>query len=368
MAAMMEGRGRECEPLLCIPSMRQDGAMTATRRSFLGAAASATSGLMLGDLAAPGAARRRRDPRAKARLMVIGVGGRGAANLSGVGDQDIKVLCDIDRRRLEKAAARFPDAHLTSDYREILTDAAKCEGLDGVVISTPDHTHYHPTMLALQQRLDVYTEKPLTQTVAQARRLLVAAQANGCVTQMGTQIHANENFRRVVEAVRAGAIGTVREVTVFVNGTDWSATALPASAEVPEHVDWNQWLGPAEERPFSPGYHPAGWRRYWAFGGGTTADMACHYTDLAFWALDLDAATSLQADGPEPHPECAPNALRCVYEFPRRGDRAALTLRWHAGRDRPQQELAARGLDDDWRNGVLFLGDDGWLIGDYTRM
>ena len=298
--------------------------------------------------------------------MVIGVAGRGGANLNGVAKEKVEVLCDVDAHHLDKAAERFPDAARVVDYREVLEDAARCEALDGVVVSTPDHTHYHPTMLALQQGLDVYCEKPLTQAVAQARRLLVAAQANRCVTQMGTQIHANENYRRVVEAVRAGAVGTVREVIVFVNGTNWSAKHLPETGEVPDHLAWQQWLGPAAERAYSKGYHPAGWRRYWAFGGGTTADMGCHFIDLAFWALDLDAPISLQADGPEPHPECAPDALRCEYAFPARGDRPAITLRWHAAGDRPEEELRARGLDE-WRNGVLFVGDEGYLISDYNR-
>jgi predicted dehydrogenase len=276
------------------------------------------------------------------------------------------VLCDVDANHLKKAVEKFPDAQTCSDYREVLEDAAKCKELDGVVISTPDHTHYHPAMLALQHGLDVYCEKPLTQTVAQARRLLIAAQANGCVTQMGTQIHANENYRRVVEAIRAGAVGTVREVVVFVNGTNWSAKQLPETGEAPAHVSWDTWLGPSQERAYSKGYHPAGWRRYWAFGGGTTADMSCHFTDLAWWALDLDAPTSLIAHGPEPDAECAPDGLRCEYEFGPRGDRPGLTLHWHATADRPKQKLESRGLQE-WRNGVLFIGDEGWLISDYNR-
>ena len=298
--------------------------------------------------------------------MFVGVAGRGGDNLAAMSKERIEVLCDVDSNNLKAAAAKFPNARLVADYRTILRDPAAMAQLDGVVISTPDHSHFLPALLALQQGLDVYCEKPLTQTVAQARSLLRAAEANGCVTQMGTQIHADANYRRVVEAMRAGACGTVREVIVFVNGTDWSADRLPAAKEPPAHLAWDLWLGPAATRPFADGYHPMGWRRYWAFGGGTTADMACHFVDLAFWALDLDAPTSLQADGPEPHPEGAPAGLRCEYAFPARGARAPLTLRWHAGKDRPEQALASRGLEK-WSNGVLYVGDDGWLISDYTR-
>ena len=340
--------------------------MASTRRSFLAAAATSAGALGLSSCATPRRRRPVRDPGAPARLMVIGVGGRGADNLAGVAKERITILCDVDRNHLDAAAQKFPDAKLVSDYRAILTDPVACAELDGVVVSTPDHTHYLPTMLALQQGLDVYCEKPLTQTIAQARRLLVAARDNDCITQMGIQIHANANYRRVVEAIQAGAVGAVREVIVFVNGTAWSANELPPSKDAPAHVAWDAWLGPSAVRPYSEGYHPMGWRRYWAFGGGTTADMGCHFIDLAFWALDLDAPTSLLANGPEPLPECAPEGLRCEFAFPTRGRRQALTLRWHAQKDRPEAELASRGLEK-WTNGVLFVGDDGWLISDYSR-
>lgn len=340
--------------------------MTSTRRSFLASSAAAAGAFAMSGCAAPGRRRPARDPALPARLMVIGVAGRGGDNLGAVADQDLRVLCDVDARHLAAAAKRFPAARLERDFRAVLTDAAACRELDGVVVSTPDHTHYPATMLALQQGLDVYCEKPLTHTVAQARRLRLAAARHGCVTQMGTQIHANANYRRVVEAVRAGAVGPVREVVVFVNGTDWSAASMPPAKAAPDFLDWELWLGPAAAMPYAEGFHPAGWRRYWAFGGGTTADMSCHFTDLAFWALDLDAPTSLLADGDEPHADCAPKGLRCEYTFAARGDRPALTLRWHAGSDRPNAALAERGLAD-WRNGVLFVGDDGWLIADYSR-
>lgn len=307
-----------------------------------------------------------RDPAEPVRLMIVGVGGRGGDNLAAVAGEHISVLCDVDGTRLAAAAKRFPGARTVVDFRGVLRDEAACRALDGVVVSTPDHTHYAATMLALQRGLAVYCEKPLTHTVGQARRIARAAAAKGCITQMGIQIHANENYHRVVEAIAAGAVGPVREVIVFVNGTDWSAKELPKSSPPPAELAWDLWLGPEPERDFAADYHPMGWRRYWAFGGGTTADMACHFVDLPFWALGLDAPTTLRADGPEPHAECAPAGMRCEYAFAPRGERPAVTLRWHAGSDRPDEALNSRGLQD-WRNGVLFVGDDGWLISDYNR-
>jgi predicted dehydrogenase len=153
---------------------------------------------------------------------------------------------------------------------------------------------------------------------------------------------------------------------VFVNGADWSASGLPAPAPVPAHLDWELWLGPAAHRPFSSDYHPASWRRYWAFGGGTTADMACHHLDLAFWALGLEAPERLCADGPEPDAEGAPQHLRCDYWFGARGDQPPLQLTWWGGRQRPGAVLEDRGLEG-WQNGVLFVGERGHLVSDYDR-
>ncbi len=341
--------------------LRDHRAMAATRRSFLRAAALAGGALALPSCRSqPRRGKKGRDE--KLRLGVVGVGGRGHDNLMAVRSETIVALCDVDRQRLTGAQKDFPGALLLTDFRELVT----MRGLDAVVISTPDHTHHPVAMLAMMNNLDVYCEKPLTHTVAQARRLQGYARERGLVTQMGTQIHANANYRRVVEAIRSGAIGRVERVFVFVGGTDWSASGLPATEPVPAHLEWDLWLGPCAERPFSSGYHPAAWRRYWAFGGGTTADMACHFLDLPFWALDLDAPTQLVADGPEPDAEGAPRDLVCDYEFPPRGDRGPVRVQWSCGASIPQQELAARGLQT-WRNGVLFVGEKGWLISNYDR-
>jgi predicted dehydrogenase len=335
--------------------------MGTTRRSFLRTAAIAG-----GALALPAcASRRHRGPMGRdepINIGVVGVGGRGRDNLMAVRSERVVALCDVDRQHLAAAQRDFPSAKVFVDFRELV----QMPGLDAVVISTPDHTHHPVAMFAVLHELDIYCEKPLAHTVAQARRMATASREHGLVTQMGIQIHANANYRRVVEAIRGGAIGAVREVLVFVNGTDWSAAGMPPSSPVPEQLDWDLWLGPAAERPYSSAYHPAGWRRYWAFGGGTTADMACHYMDLPFWALDLDAPRTLQSDGPEADAEGAPAGMTCDFEFDARGERGPVRLRWWCGNLRPTEELAARGLAA-WSNGVLFVGERGWLISNYDQ-
>ncbi len=182
---------------------------------------------------------------------------------------------------------------------------------------------------------------------------------------MGIQIHAGDNYRRVVEAIQADAIGAVREVHVFLNGKAWSAAGRPkATAAVPDRLNWDLWLGPATKRAYDPDYHPAGWRRYWDFGGGTLGDMACHYLDLPFWALKLKAPLSVRAEGPSANAYAAPSGLAIHYEFPSQDQTRPLKLSWWDGDLRPLAALKARGLES-WHNGVLFVGDKGWLVSGY---
>ncbi|MSR39709.1 MAG: Gfo/Idh/MocA family oxidoreductase [Planctomycetes bacterium] len=331
--------------------------MTTTRRTFLQVAAATLPAFVLPGCAA--SARGTRPLSDKLRLGVIGVNNRGGDNLAGVAGEDIVALCDVDQNYLAGAAKQFPAARCFVDFRELIA----LQGLDGVVISTPDHTHYPAAALALKRGLDVYCEKPLTHTVAQARRLQKLAVARGAVTQMGTQIHANDNFRRVVEAIQAAVIGEVTSVHVFVNGTNWSASGKPPVVAVPSTLNWPLWLGPAKQCEFSADYHPANWRKYWAFGGGTTADMACHYMDLPFWALDLRHPSQVLSDGPEPDEFGAPVGMTTEYQF-ERAAKPPLTFKWWAGNMRPEAILAERGLES-FRNGVLFIGTRGYLISNY---
>lgn len=296
------------------------------------------------------------------RLGVVGVGGRGAGNLAGVAKEELVALCDVDQRRLQKAQAKHKVKKGYQDYRDMLEN----EQLDALVVSTPDHTHAVITAAGLHRGLHVYTEKPLAHSVHEVRTLTGLAKKKGVISQMGIQIHANDNFRRVVEHVESGVIGTVREVHVFC-GKSWSGGDRPEGAlPVPKHLDWDLWLGPAPERPYHKGYHPANWRRFWDFGGGTLGDMACHYMDLAHWALKLGHCEWVRADGPPVHPETTPPDLKVEYRYGSRGDLPPVQLVWYDGKRRPPM-LKDLGIDK-WRNGVLFLGSKGWLVGDYTRM
>ncbi len=333
-----------------------------SRRRFLQYGAMAAGSLLLPSCqTAP--KRRTFAPGEKVNIGVIGVANRGAANLNGVAGENIVALCDVDQRYLSRAAEKFPGAKTYVDFRDLI----RAGGIDAVVVSTPDHTHAPASAMALRAGLDVYCEKPLAHTVDEARVLADLARDYGAVTQMGTQIHALPNYRRVVEVVRAGAIGPIHEVHVFVNGTNWSGGERPADVTPPpEYLDWDLWLGPAPERGYAPKvYHPANWRRWWDFGGGTMADMACHYMDLAFWALDLRAPETVHAEAGPIHPETTPTGMTVRYRFPATAGGESIALTWYDATHRPPI-LAERGLEK-WRNGVLFVGRDGYLISDYTK-
>lgn len=299
------------------------------------------------------------DEKGKLRLAVIGVANRGAANLAGVASQNIVALCDVDQGNLEKAKQRHTGAELFQDYRVMLN---QFDDLDGVVVSTPDHHHAPATMRALQKGLPVYCEKPLTHTVAEARAITNMAKEKGVPTQMGTQIHAGENYRRVVEKIRAGVIGDVRAVHVWV-GKGWGSTSIPKpGGAAPKSLDWDLWLGPAEERPYTKGYHPARWRSYRDFGAGTLGDMGCHYMDLPFWALGLKYPKRIVADGPDSDAECCPMGLKVRYEFAASDTHGDLSLTWYDGNLCPKNTLEGVSIPG---SGVLFIGEKGHMVSTY---
>jgi predicted dehydrogenase len=326
------------------------------RRDFLRATA---AGLALGTVAR--ADDRPASPNEKLNLGIIGTAGRARANIQGVQGQNIVAVCDIDDRLLARARDRFPGAKEYHDFRKLLEQ----KDLDAVVVSTADHTHAPATVMALGMGKHVYCEKPLTHTVHEARVVAEAARRAKVATQMGTQIHATENYRRVVEEVRAGTIGPVREVHVWV-AKSWGGGDRPKEAPpVPKALHWDLWLGPAPERPYHPAYQPQNWRRWWDFGSGTLGDMGCHYMDLPFWALGLRHPTSVEAEGPPVHPETAPAWLVVRYKFPSRDGQPPVALTWYDGGHRPAQ-LSESGMPA-WGDGVLFVGDKGMLLADYDK-
>jgi predicted dehydrogenase len=334
----------------------------------------------------PGSARaddKKQSANDKLHVGVIGIAGQGAYDLNEVYDSgraEIVALCDVIegpggaglennprlRERGEQVAKtreRFPQAKFYTDFRRLLEQP----GLDAAVIATPDHTHAVATMAALKAGLHVYCEKPLTHTVSEARLVAETAAQHKRVTQMGTQIHAGGNYRRAVELIQSGAIGPIKEVHVWCRKVYPGGDRPKEKPPVPAGFHWDLWLGPAPDRPYHPVYLPFDWRGWWDFGGGTLADMACHYTDLPFWALKLRHPTKVHAEG-SPQPARAEGAAQWLivhYEFPARGDLPPVKLTWYDGGKRPKyfqdEKLPS------WGGGVLFVGEKGMLLADYSN-
>jgi predicted dehydrogenase len=219
-------------------------------------------------------------------------------------------------------------------------------------------------MAALRLGKHVYCEKPLAHCVWETRTVIEAAARARVATQMGTQIHASDNYRRVVELVQAGAVGPVRECHVWV-ARDWGGGDRPRDTPpVPAHLHWDLWLGPAPERPYHPVYFPGpNWYKWWDFGGGVLPDLGSHWIDLPFWALRLRHPLTAEAEGPPVSPETAPPWLIVRWEFPARDDMPPVRLTWYHGGRKPPQVANRQG----WANGVLFVGARGMLLADYRR-
>jgi predicted dehydrogenase len=332
---------------------------TVNRRHFLLSAAVARFGLHQSR-----ADSKKPAPSERLRVGAVGIAGKGQSNLDEIAaaGAEIVALCDVDTQRKGVVAQRklYSRAKFYSDFRKML-DAG---GLDAVVVSTPDHSHAPATLAALKADLHVFCEKPLTHTVAEARLVAETAKKHKRVTQMGTQIHAENNYRRVVELIRGGAIGEVQEVHTWV-GTTYGDRPKKNVA-VPAGLDWDLWLGPAAARPYHTNCVPFFWRGWWDFGGGALNDMACHHMDLPFWALDLRHPSHVEAEGPKPKAESTGPWLIVRYDFPARGKRPAVKLTWYDGGKRPAY-FDKKGLLPRWGGGNLFVGSRGMLLADYGK-
>jgi predicted dehydrogenase len=270
-----------------------------TRRRFLrstaaaGIASAAGSGLLnAAEPAKKPATTSYSGPRLN--IGIVGTGGRGhnhVEEVHAIPQANVVALCDVDSNILANAAKTIPDAKQFVDFREML----KMQRLDAVLVATPDHTHGVITAAALRAGKHVYSEKPLCHTVAEVRAVTDLARQSGLVTQLGIQIHALETYRRVVELVRADAIGPVREVHIWNNRVRKAYSAEETAP--PPNFNYDLWLGPVSMRPFRKGYHPYSWRQWWSFGSGLLGDIGCHLMDVAFWALDLKHPISVVADG-----------------------------------------------------------------------
>lgn len=309
----------------------------------------------------------------------IGVGGRGRGNLESVASENIVALCDVAGSNVDAAAQQFPKARKIDDFRKLYD---RPDDFDAVVVSTCEHTHAFATLPALKFGKHVYCEKPLTHSVWEARIIREAAAKAKVATQMGTQIHAGDNYRRVVELIQTGAIGSVSEAHVWVSRAwGWHASKedcekagdivfvqeRPKEADpIPAGLDWDLWIGPAPYRPFNNVYFPGPkWYRWWDFGNGTMSDLGSHWIDLPFWALNLDHPLTIESQGPPVNLEIAPASVQAKYTYAARGDRGPVELTWYQGVNKPK--LYTEKAIPQWDSACLFVGTKGMLLADYGK-
>lgn len=327
-------------------------------------------------------------PSDTVNLAAIGAGGMGASNMAALVDQRIAALADVDfgyvdrsvegrlrdrdgDERPEYVALREAYAKATryADFRAML-DAET--DLDAVVIATPDHVHAIAALEAMRRGKHVYVQKPLTYSVEEARALKAAAIARpGIVTQMGNQGHSGDEGRRLVELVRSGLLGEIREVQAWTDRpAGWwpQGVGMPEPAPQPEGVHWDLWLGPAESRPYMPDIHPFAWRGYVDFGVGALGDMGAHILDFPVWALELGQPKRVQTrhtpwGGEREDPATYPLGSITTYTFERAD--APLTLTWFDGGLMPPTPAGAPdGFAFSTDGGGLFVGERGVLVFD----
>jgi predicted dehydrogenase len=307
----------------------------------------------------------------KLRVAGIGVAGQGRGNLDNVAGlgAEIVALGDVDHKYAADTFRKYPQARVFKDFRRMFDEMAG--GIDAVIVSTPDHTHAVAAIAAMERGKHVFCEKPLTRTVREARAMREAAQKYKVVTQMGNQGSAAGPLRRAVELAWGGVLGEIREAHVWFDGGNGPLERPKDTPPVPDTLDWDLWLGPAEFRPYHPAYLPGAWRGWRAFGSGIVGDFGCHTANIAFRALRLDwlwqaggGATpgshliKVQAWPSEVNSEGYPRSSRTLVELPARGDLPSAKLTFYA-KEKPPGELMLGWPMGGW--GDLLVGSKGSL-------
>jgi len=344
-----------------------------SRRQFIYASALAAGALGLGGcLSQPKP--RRISPNSKLNIACIGAAGKGRSDTDHCASENIVAICDIDEELAAPQLKKYPGAKFYRDWRELLD---KEKGIDAVVVSTPDHMHAAVASAAIKLGKHVYCQKPLTQTIYEARYLRELAAEYKVATQMGNQGSAASGLRRGVEVIQAGIIGPVREVHVWSNRPVWpQGLVRPAGADmIPPTLDWDLWLGPAPVRPYKKGvYHTFNWRGWFDFGTGALGDMACHTTNLPFRALKLGYPTAVELQGhSELFPETYPKSSKIKFTFPSRDGLPPVDFYWYDGNPkdkevkpfRPDTDLTsdiADLLEQVPESGCLMIGDKGRIF------
>lgn len=311
---------------------------------------------------------------ANERLNVagIGIGGQGGADVNEVAGlgHNIVALCDVDEKYAAKQFTKYPKAKRFTDYRVMLDKLG--EQVDAVVIGTPDHTHAVIALAAMRHGKHVYCEKPLAHSVQEVRRLMAAARESKVVTQLGNQGHSFGTIRQLCEWVWAGAVGPVHTIHAGCDAFKnmycqiSNLEKLNQHYEVPSGLDYDLWVGPVPFRPYTPFWVPGTWRGWLPFGTGAIGDWFCHVVDPSFWALNLDAPSTVRAEvtGYDPAKQglTYPPASKVTFEFPAQNGRGPVKLVWHDGNNAIPRPAEFSADDKVPGIGAILFGDKGMIV------
>ncbi len=317
-------------------------------------------------------------PSDKFNIAAIGAGGKGLGNLSACSKSvhaSILAYCDVDDRQVAQAKMSWPEAKYYHDFRKMLDKHEK--DIDGVIVSTPDHTHAVAAYAAMQRGKHVYVEKPLTHDIYEARVLTEAAEKYKVVTQMGNQGGSGEGVRKMKEMYESGMIGMVHKVVCWTNRPIWpQALSKPGGKmPVPSELNWDLWLGTAPYRDYNKGYHPFDWRGWDDYGTGALGDMACHIMDPVFRILPIKYPTSVECSitgsysgnfQEKDYSGSFPDSSKIHFSYPRTDGPGEIKLTWMDGGIKPERP---EGLGPDeamgnWDGGCIFYGTKGTLMCD----
>jgi predicted dehydrogenase len=336
------------------------------RRQFLKTAAAGTGLLIL-----PSGARAGKNaPGNKLNVALIGVWGRGLAHYDVLAGENVVALCDVNAKRFPAALKRFPKAKTYVDWRKCLDQ----KDLDAVLCCTTDHTHAFIANWALNRDLHVYMEKPLAVSVEEARvvRANWLKKKDKLATQVGMQRHAIQNFNRVRELIRDGAIGELKAACAWGNRQIRRPGYLPAQGQPPAGLHYDLWLGPSPEHPYNPGYFAGGpganclsWNMYWDFGAGQIGDMGSHTMDLLWNAVDATLPTSAEAKGEPFNPDVTPVECQSHFDYPANDWRGPIRVSWYQGGAMPRSPKPCVDLNKI-DHGAMFQGTKGHLVADFA--
>lgn len=339
-----------------------------TRRDFLKASGVAVAGLVIAPNTILGKKKGHVPPSDKMNILGIGIGGRGASDLSEMEGENLVGLCDVDWKYAGHIFDKYPNAKRYKDYRKMFDEMLK--DADGIMVGTADHTHAIISAEALTAGKHVYCEKPLTHSVYEARLLATLAKKYKVATQMGNQGSSGEGTRKVCEWIWNGEIGDVKRVEAFTDRPIWpQGLPRPEGEQAPDTLDWDLFIGPAKYRDYNRIYHPWNWRGWWDFGTGALGDMACHILQPAFTALKLGYPSTIQGSSTLLLTDCAPNAQALKYTFPARENLAKVAfpeveVYWYDGGImpmRPANLKIGKNLNDSG-GCVIFYGTKDTLI------